>query len=163
MKQAKANRILPRECTGHSKYSFSTTQEMIYTWTSPNSQWENQIDYILCSKRWRSSVHLAKTRPGADCGSDHKLLIEKFRLKLKKAGKTARTARNNLNQTTYEYTVEVTNRLKGLHLVNRVPEELWIEVRNIVQEAANKTTPKKKKSKKAKWLSEEALQIAEER
>ena len=163
MKQAKANRIPPRECTGHSKYSFSTTQEMIYIWTSPNSQWENQIDYILCSRRWRSSVQLAKTRPGADCGSDHKLLIEKFRLKLKKAGKTAGTARDNLNQTTYEYTVEVTNRFKGLHLVNRVPEELWIEVRNIIQEAANKTIPKKKKSKKANWLSEEALQIAEER
>ena len=132
MKQAKANRIPPRECTGHSKYSFSTTQEMIYIWTSPNSQWENQIDYILCSRRWRSSVQLAKTRPGADCGSDHKLLIEKFRLKLKKAGKTAGTARDNLNQTTYEYTVEATNRFKGLHLVNRVPEELWAEVRNIV-------------------------------
>ena len=113
MKQAKANRILPRECTGHSKYSFSTTQEMIYTWTSPNSQLENQIDYILCSKRWRSSVHLAKTRPGADCGSDHKLLIAKFRPTLKKVGKTTRSFRYDLNQIPYNYTVEVTNRFKG--------------------------------------------------
>ena len=90
-------------------------------------------------------------------------LIAKFRLKLKKVGKTMRPVRYDLNQIPYEYTMEVMNRFKGLDLVNRVPEELWTEVHNIVQEAANKTIPKKKKSKKAKWLCEEALQIAEER
>ena len=97
----------------------------------------------------------AKTRPGADCGSDHQLLIAKFRLKLKKAGKTIRPVRYDLNQIPSEYIVEETNRFKGLDLVNRVPEELWTEVCNIVQEAANKTILKKKKSKKAKWLSED--------
>ena len=84
----------------------------------------NQIDYILCSQRWRSCIQPAKTRPGADCGSDHELLIAKFRLKLKKLGKTARPFRYDLNQIPYDYTVEVRNRFKGLDLINRVPDEL---------------------------------------
>ena len=104
-----------------------------------------------------------KTRPGADCGSDHELLITKFRLKLKKGGKTTRPFRYGLNQMPYDYTVEVTNRFKGLDLIDRVPEELWMEVHDIVQETEIKTIPKKKKCKKAKWLSEEALQTAEKR
>ena len=104
-----------------------------------------------------------KTRPGADCGSDHELFIAKFGLKLKKVGKTTRPFRYDLNQIPYDYTVEVTNRFKGLDLIDRVPEELWTEVHNIVQEAVIKTIPNKKKYKKAKWLSEEALQTAEKR
>ena len=115
------------------------------------------------SKRWRSSIQSAKTRPGADCGSDHKLLIEKFRLKLKKIWKTTRPFSYGLDQIPYNYTVEVTNRFKGLDLIDRVPEELWTEVHDIVQEAVVRTIPKKKKCKKAKWLFEEALQIAEKR
>ena len=95
-----------------------------------------------------------KTRLGADCGSDYELLIAKFRLKLKKVGKTTRPFRYDLNQLPYDYTVEVTNRFKGLDLMDRVPEELWMEVYDIVQEAVIKTIPKKKKFKKAKWLSE---------
>src|SRR5574337_1011834 len=75
---------------------------------------EIRFDYILCSQRWRSSIQSAKTRPGADCGSDHELLIAKFRLKLKKVGKTTRPFRYDLNQIPYDYTVEVTNRFKGL-------------------------------------------------
>ena len=110
----------------------------------------------------RSSIPSAKTRPGADCGSDHELLIAKFRLKLK-VGKTTKPFRNDLNQIPYDYTMKVTNRFKGLDLIDRVPEELWMEVHDIVQEAVIKTIPKKKKCKKAKWLSEEALQIAEKR
>ena len=98
------------------------------------------------------------TRPGADCGSDHELLIAKFRLKLKKVGKTTRTFRYDLNQIPYDYTVEVRNRFKGLDLIDRVPDELWTEVCDIVQETGIKTI-----HKKAKWLSEEALQIAVKR
>ena len=98
-----------------------------------------------------------------DCGSDHELLIAKFRLKLKKVGKTTRLFRYDLNQIPYDYTVEVTNRFKGLDLIDRVLEELWMEVHDIVQEAVIKTIPKKKKGKRAKWLFEETLKIAEKR
>ena len=111
----------------------------------------------------RSSIQSANTRPGADCGSDHEFLIAKYRLKLKKVGKTTRPFRYDLNQIPYRYTVELTNRFKGLDLIDRVPEKLWMEVRDIVQEAVIKTSPKKKKYKKAKWLYEEALQIAKKR
>ena len=109
------------------------------------------------------SIQSAKTRSEADCGSDHELLIAKFRLKLKKVGETTRPFRYDLNQIPYNYTMEVTNRFKGLDPIDRVPEELWMEVHDIVQEAMKKNIPKKKKCKKAKWLSEESLQIAEKR
>ena len=105
----------------------------------------------------------AKTRRGADCGSDHEPLIARFRLKLKKVEKTTRPFRYDLNQIPYDYTVEVRNRFKGLDLIDRVPDELWNEVRDIVQETGIKTIPMEKKCKKAKWLSGEALQIAVKR
>ena len=92
-----------------------------------------------------------KARPGADCGSDHEPLIAKFRLKLKKVGKTARPFRYDLTiiyQIPYDYTVEVTNRFKGLDLIDRVPEELWTEVHNIVQEAVIKTNPRKRNARR---------------
>ena len=111
----------------------------------------------------KTNTHQKNNRSGADCGSDHRIHIAKFRLKLKKVGKTTRPARYDLNQIPYEYAVEVTNRFKGSDLVNSVPEELWMEVCDIVLEAVNKIIPKKKKSKKEKWLSEETLQIAEEK
>ena len=104
-----------------------------------------------------------KKRLGADCGSGHELLIAKFRHKLKEVGKTTRPFRYDLNQIPYNYTVKVTNRFKGLDLVERVPEEPWTEVRDIVQQAGIKTIPKKKKCKKAEWLSEEAFQTAMKR
>ena len=104
---------------------------------------------------------VSKNRLGADCGSDHELLIAKFRLKLKQVGKTIGPFRYDLNQIPYDYTVEMMNRFKGLYLIDRVPEDLWTEDCDIVQEAGIKTIPKKKKCKKTKWLSEEALQIAE--
>ena len=90
----------------------------------------------------------AKTRPGADCGSDRELLIANFRLKLKKVGKITRPFSYYLNQIPYDNIVEVTNRFKGLDLIDRVPEELWTEVCDIVQEAGIKTIPKKKKCKR---------------
>ena len=104
----------------------------------------------------RSYIPSAKTRPGADCGFDHQLLIAKFRLYLKKVGKSTRPFRYNLNQIPYDYTVEVRNRFKGLDLIDRVPDELWTQVPDIVQETGIKTIPMEKKCKKAKWLSGEA-------
>ena len=109
--------------------------------------------YLLKKLRWRSSIQSTKTRPGADCGSDHELLITKFRFNLKKVGKTARPFKYDLNQIPYDYTVEVRNRSKGLDLTDRVPDELWNDVRDIVQETGIKTILMEKKCKKAKWLS----------
>ena len=103
---------------------FQQHKTRLYTWTSSDGQHRNQIDYILCSQRWRSSIQSTKTRLGADCDSDHELLIAKFRLKLKKVGKTTRPFRNDLNQISYDYTVEVRNRFKGLDLIDRVPDDL---------------------------------------
>ena len=142
---------------------FQKHKRRLYTWTSPDGQHQNQIDYILCSQRWRSSIQSTKTRPGVDCGSDHELLIAKFNLKLKKVGKTARPFRYDPNQIPYDYTVEVRNRFKGLDLIDTVPDELWNEVRDIVQETGIKTIPMEKKCKKAKRLSGVALQIAVKR
>ena len=85
--------------------------------THTQNKHQNQIDYILCSQRWRSSIQSAEIRPGAYCGSDHELLITKFRFKLKKVGKTTRPFRYDLNQIPYDYTVEVRNRFKGLDLI----------------------------------------------
>ena len=96
---------------------FQQHKRRLYTWTSPDGQHQNQIDYILCSQRWRSSIQSAKTKLGADCGLDHKLLIAKIRLKWKKVGKTIRPFRYNLDQILYDYTVEVRNRFKGLNLI----------------------------------------------
>ena len=90
------------------------------------------MDYFLCSQRWRSSIHSAKTRTVADCDSHHELFIAKFRLKLKKVGKTTRPFRYDLNQIPYDYTVELRNRFKGLDLIDRVPDELWNEIHDIV-------------------------------
>ena len=101
---------------------FQKHMRRLYTWTSPDGQHRNQTDYILCMQRWRSSIQSAKTRLGADCGLDYELLIAKFRLKLKKVGKTTRPFRYDLNQIPYNYTVEVRNRFKGLDLIERVPD-----------------------------------------
>ena len=101
-----------------------------------------------------------KTRPRVDHGSDHEVLIAKFRHKLKKVGKTTRPFRYDLNQIPDNYTVEASNRFKGLHLIDRVPDELWTEVCDIVQETGIKTISIEKKCKKVKWLFEDALQIA---
>ena len=120
---------------------FQQHKRRLYTWTSPDGQHRNQID-ILCSQKWRSSILSAKTRLGADCGSDHEL-IAKFRLKLKKVGKKTRPFRYDLNHI--PYTVKVKNRFNGLYLIDRVPDELWTEVRDIVQEIGSKSIPMEKK------------------
>ena len=104
-----------------------------------------------------------KNKTGSGCGSNHELLIAKFRLKLKKVGNTIRPFRYDLNQIHYDYAIEVTNRFKRLDVIDKVPEELRSEVRDIVQKAVIKTIPEKKKCKKTKRFSEEALQIAEKR
>ena len=104
---------------------FQQHKRRLYTWTSPGGQYQNHIDYILCSWRWGSSIESEKTRLGANWGSDHEPLIAKFRLKLKKVGKTTRPFRYDLNQIPYNYTVEVTNRFKGLDLMECLMNYGW--------------------------------------
>ena len=104
-----------------------------------------------------------KKKTKTHCGSDHEIFITKFRFKLKKVGKITRPFRYDLNQIPYDYTVEVRNRFKGLDLIDIMPDELWMEVPDIVQQTGIKAIPRKKKCKKAKWLSEKGLQIAVKR
>ena len=116
--RAKANRVLPRNTLIIANTLFQQPREdSAHGHHQMVNKYRNQIDYILCSQRWRSSIRSAKTRPGAECGSDHELLIAKFRPKSKKVGKTTRPFRYDLNQIAYDYTVEVTNRFKGLDLI----------------------------------------------
>ena len=144
MKQGKGKEFCQENKLFIANTLFQHHKRRLYTWKSPDGQHRNQIDYILCSQRWRSSIQSAKTRQGADCGSDHELLIAKFRLKLMKVGKTTRPFRYDLNQIPYDYTVEVTNCFKALDLIDRLPEELWTEVHGTVQKAVIETIPKKK-------------------
>ena len=136
-------RIPPTEEPGGIQSVFS--QRVRHNWANEHTacwrRWcyfkkKNHIDYVLCSRRWKSSIHSAKTRSGADCGSDNQLLIVKFRLKLKKVGKTTRLFGDNLNQIPYDYTVEMMNRFKGFDLVYRVPEELWTPTPHTVEKSA---------------------------
>ena len=118
-----------------------------YTWTSPDAQHRNQIDYILCSQRWRSSIQSEKTRPRADCGSDHELLIATFRLKLKKVEKTTKPFRYDLNQIPYDYTLEVRNRFKGLHLIDCLMNYGW-RFMILYRKQESRPSPRKINSKK---------------
>ena len=128
------------ECCQENKLIIANTlfqqhKRQCYTWTSQDGQYQNQTDYILHSQRWRSSIQSTKIRPGVDCSLCHELLSTKFRLILKKVAKTIWLFRYDLNQIPWNYTVEVTNKFKGLDLIDRMPEELWTEVYNMVQEA----------------------------
>ena len=138
---------------------FQQHKTRLYTWTSPDGQHRNQIDYILCSQRWRSSIQSTKTRLGAGCGSDHELFIAKFRLKLKKVGKTTRPFRYDLNQIPYDYTVEVRNRFKALDLIECLMN-YGMRFMTLYSRQGARPSPWKRNAKKAKWLSGEALQIA---
>ena len=125
---------------------FQQHKRRLYTWTSPDSQYQYQIDYILCTQIW-SSTQSAKTRPGADCGSDHKLLIAKFRLKLKKVGETTRSFRYDLNQVPYDYTVEVTNRFKGLDLIDCL-KNYGRRFMTLYRRQGSRPSPRKRKAKR---------------
>ena len=141
MKQGKGYQSFAKRTLVIANTLFQQHKRRLYTWTSPDGQYRNQTDYILCGQRWRSSIQSAKIRPGADCGSDHELFIAKFRLKLKKVEKTTRPFTYDLNQIPYDYIMEVTNRFKGIDLIDRVPEELWTVVCDIVQEAVDQDYP----------------------
>ena len=125
MKQGKGQQFCQENTLVIANTLFQQHKRQLYTWTSMDGQYQNEIDYILCSQRWKSSVQLAKTRLETDCGSDHELLTAKFRLKLKKVGKTNIPFKYDLNQISYNYTVKVTNRLKGLDLIECLKNCGW--------------------------------------
>ena len=126
---------------------FQQHKRRLYTWTSPDGQHQNQIDYIICSQRWRSSIQSARTRLGTNCGSDHELLIAKFRLKLKKAGETTRPFRSDLNKIPYNYIVEVRNRLKGLDLIECLTN-YGRRFMTLYRRQESRLSPRKKNAKK---------------
>ena len=126
---------------------FQQHKRRLCIWTSPDGQLRNQIDYILCSQRWRGSIQLTKTRPGADYGSYHELLITKFRLKLKKVRKTTRTFRYDLNQIPYDYTVEGRNRFKGLDLIECLMNYGW-RFMTLYRRQGSRPSPWKRNAKK---------------
>ena len=129
---------------------FQQHKRRLYIWTlPPDGQHRNQTDYILCSQRWRSSIQSAKTRPGADCGSEHELLIAKFRLKLKKVVKTTRSFRYDLNQIPYDYTVEVTNRFKGLDLTECL-KNYGQRFMTLYRRQGSRPSPRKRNAKRQK-------------
>ena len=126
---------------------FQHIKRILYTWTSPDGWHWNHIDCILCSQKWRSSIQSAKTRPGADCGSDRELLNAKFRLKLKKVGKTSRPFSCDLNQIPYNYIVEVRNRFKGLDLIECM-KNYGQRFVTLYRRRSSRPSPKKKSEKK---------------
>ena len=146
--RAKTNRVLPRKCTGHSKHPLPTAQEKtlhmdITRWSTLKSDWL----YSLHPKMEKLYT-VTKNKMGSRLWLRSWTLLVKFRLKLKKVGKTTRPFRYDLNQIPYDYTVEVRNRFKDLDLIDRMPDELWNEIRDIVQETGIKTIYMKKKCKK---------------
>ena len=126
---------------------FQQHKRRLHTGTSPHGQHQNQTDYILCSQRWKSSIQSAKTRLGADCGSDHELLIAKFRLKLKKVEKTTRPFRYDLNQIPCDYTVEVRNRFRGLDLIECLMNYGWRFV-TLDRRQESRPSPRRRNAKK---------------
>ena len=141
---------------------FQQHKRTLYAWTSPDGQYRNQIDNILCSQKWRSSIQPAKTRLGADCDSDHELVIAKFTLILKKVGKTARPFRYDLNQIPDAHTVEVRNRFKGLDLIECLMNYGW-RFMTLYKRQESRPSPRKRNAKKQngclrrpyKWLCKE--------
>ena len=130
---------------------FQFHKRQLYTWTSTDDQYQHQTDYILCSQIWRSSLQSEKIRHKADCGSGHELLIAKFRHKLKKIVKTSRSFTYDINQISYYYTGEMMTRCKGLDSVDKVHEDLWKDVHNIIPEAVIKISPRTRNARR--WSS----------
>ena len=130
--QNEAGQRLTEFCQENALVIANTLFQQHKRWLYTRWSYQNHSNHILCSWRWRSLIQSAKTKLGADCSSDHELLMIKFRLKLKKLGKIIRPFKYDLNQILYDYTVEVTNGFKGLDWIDRMPEEIWTEVHNIV-------------------------------
>ena len=142
---------------------FQQHKRRLYTWTSPNGIYKNQIDYICENQRWKSSITSTKTKPGADCGTDHQLLLCKFKLKLKKRKPIMKAPKYDLENIPLEFRNELRNRFAALDTGNRVPEELWEDIKKTVHEVCERSLQKVKRQKRSKWISTETLEIARKR
>ena len=142
---------------------FKQPKRRLYTWTSPGGQYKNQIDYMLCSGRWRSTFSSVKTMLGADCGSDHELLLGKIKIRLKSIKKQLRNPRFDVSCITHHYEVEVKNRFAILTKFNKQPDDLWNDIKQNVLVAAEERLHKVTRKKRTPWLSEQAVQLAEKR
>ena len=147
MKQRKGEQFCQENALVIANTLFQQHKRRLYTWISPDGQHRNQVDYILCIQRWRSSIQSAKTRLGTDCGSDHEYLIAKFRLKLKKVETTTGPFGYDLNQIPYNYTVEVTNRLKGLDLIECL-KNYGQRFVTLYRRQGSRPSPRKRKAKR---------------
>ena len=136
----------------------------LYTWTTPDGNHRNQIDYIICKQRWKTAVQSVKTRPGADCGSDHKLLLAGAKIKLKKKRKQEHQIRYDTENIPIEFLIRVSNRFMELEgIADQEPEEIWGNIKQVIEEEAKDSMLLKKARKRSKWISNEAIKIAEKR
>ena len=142
---------------------FKQPNRRLYTWTSPDGKNRNQIDYIICQRRWKSSVLSVKTRPGADCGTDHELLEAKLSVRFKKLKRQIKTIKLEFDDIPAEYAVAVSNRFYALQLDNLTVDDRWEMLRSCVMEEAQKHIPVLERKQKKPWLSEKALSIARKR
>lgn len=142
---------------------FIQPKRRLYTWTSPNGQHRNQVDFILCQQRWKSSITSTKTLPGADCNTDHQLLVAKMKLKLCKIKKNTTQKKFNVDNISPMYAVEVKNRFDLLSPEGKDPDEQWREIRDTTIEIAEKHVPYQKPKKTNKWLSDNTIKIADQR
>ena len=142
---------------------YNQPNRRLYTWTSPDGTYRNQIDYIIGRKRWKSSIVTAKTWPGADCGTDHELLMCKFRMKLKKNNQPMLLPRYDLENIPATFKDHVKNRFDALNWIGKEPEELWTNIKEILNDESKKKLKKISKKKKAKWMSNKTLEIAMKR
>ncbi|CAF3287483.1 unnamed protein product [Rotaria socialis] len=142
---------------------FQQPKRRLYTWTSPSGQHRNQIDYILCNRRWKSSITSVKTRPDADCGTGHELILAKLKIKLKRPKKVSKAVKRDLQNTPHSYNVEVKSRFAGRELSNKEPEKLWQEIDKIIHEEVGRNIPAITTTKKRTWISKNTLKIAREK
>ena len=142
---------------------FKLHARRLYTWRSPDKTTRNQIDYMLFTTRWISSVRRVTTLHGADCGTDHNVLIADVQIKLKRIKRTKLPPKYDVENISDEYTVEVKNMFSGLQLEDREPDELWNDIREIEKDTADKQLSNAKRKKVSRWLSDEAVEIADKR
>ena len=142
---------------------FEQPKRRLYTWTAPNGQHRNQIDYFLCQQRWRSSIQAVKALPGADCGSDHQLLIAKVKLRFNTTKRPPVMRRLDTSNIPARYVVEVKNKIESLNAIGKASEELWEEMKSIITDTAEQSIPYKKSAKRPQWLSDATIEIANRR